>query len=105
MLCLICACVQSGNKKNVNGPKNKTCDTSVLFGDVNICIPNVKGYKDAHSFPDMAKQSVIEARKAIAQENIAKDIHALKTQMDRIEALLKKSASKTGKTETKSGPI
>lgn len=62
VLCLICACVNSGNKKNMTASKNRNCDTSVLFGDVNICIPNVKGYKDAHSFPDMAKQSrMIEA--------------------------------------------
>lgn len=49
----------------------------------------------------MAKQSVIEARKAIAQENIAKDINALKVQMDRIEKLLKKGASKPEKTDEK----
>lgn len=49
----------------------------------------------------MAKQSLIEARKAIALENIATDMTGMKAQLNRIEAMLKGKAKEKAEKDDK----
>lgn len=69
---LLIGCYQSGITINLNDHlecKKVTCENSVSFGDINICLPKIDGMTECYSVPevkDLADQFNYEGNSILA---------------------------------------